>query len=147
MVQKHEMTADFEQLSYSSEMLMNAWDGVSETYEELRYSNFASNELYEFVNWIRKTTLSQLLFPGISLGQLLISKSDEHGRLNYQKTLKIGLNQQTGNYDFSYSDWDLIREGSDWGKAIVWAKSCQTDQLRNCFEEFLAWKPEWDNRC
>ncbi len=141
------MIADFEQLSYTSEMLADRWNDISKIYEQLGDSNFAMNELLELVNWIRSTNLSQFLFPGTSLGRLLISKPDEQGKLNYQQTLKIGFHQESGNYDFSYSDWDLIDKNSEYQKAILWSNSYKPDELRNGLEEFLVWKPEWNNRC
>ncbi len=139
------MIADFEKLAYSGEMLSIAWDDVFKIYKQLEHSNFTTVELLELITWIKSTSLSKFLFPGMSLGRLLISKPDKQGKLNYQQTLTIAYNPKSDNYDFTYSDWDIINTKSEYQKAIIWRLACKRDHLITGMETFLEWKPEWNN--
>ena len=144
MIQKHEMTADFEKLTYDATMLKDAWKGALDSATLLVNSKWTSYHILNFINWIIDgSPYSSLFFPGFSLGKLLISKPI-NGKLNYQQTLAISYDNQSDLFTLQYSDWDLIDSKDDFEKAIQWVVKCPGADLGRHFLEFLQWKDNWN---
>ena len=142
MVEKHKMTADFEQLTYDNEMLKTAWKQSLYSADKLVKANWTSHHLLSFIEWINGNSYTGILFPGFSLGTLLISKP-KNGKLNYQQTLAIKYDNQTDLFTMEYSDWDLIESKEESEKAIKWTLKCPGIDLGRHFIEFLNWKQNW----
>jgi hypothetical protein len=144
MIQKHEMTADFEKLTYDATMLREAWKGALESARLLVNSKWTSYHILNFINGIIDgSPYAGILFPGFSVGKLLISKPI-NGKLNYQQTLAISYDNQTDLFTLQYSDWDLIDSPDEFDKAIQWAVKCPGTELIMHFQEFLQWKNNWN---
>lgn len=142
MVQKHMMTADFEQMTYDSDKLKEAWKQSLNSADRLVEAKWTSHHLRSFIEWINGNAYSGILFPGFSLGTLLISKPT-NGKLNYQQTLSIKYDKQTELFTMEYSDWDLIDSVDEYKKAIMWTQKCPGIDLGRHFIEFLNWKQNW----
>jgi len=143
MVQKKEMTAKFEKLTYNSEMLKNSWKNQFVLFEKLNKSKISDYEFTNFIDWILRTRYSEKLFASSSMWRLLISMPNPNGKLNYQKTLKIEFDNGTGLYEMEYSDWDIINHKDDYKKAILWTKKSTGIELINNFLEFINWNKNW----
>ena len=141
MVQKHEMTADFEQLTYTKEMLKECWEKQIDSFKLLVNAGWTDNRILDFIYYMTTTSYSSVLFPGSSLGTLLISKPKD-GKLNYQQTLAIKYDNTTDLFTMEYSDWDLI-ESADDTKKIQWNIKCSGIELGQRFQDFLAWNKDW----
>jgi len=143
MVEKHKMTASFEQLKYSSLMLREEWTKMVSTFNDLANNGWTDNAIIELITYISISEFGAKLFPGSSLGTLLISKPID-GRLNYQTTLGISFDKKTNKFVFSYSDWDSIDNREDYIKAIIWKQECQKSELKTSFIDFIKWNETWD---
>ena len=109
MVQKKQMTADFEQLTYNGEMLKDSWKAQRELFQKLKTSKTPQYGMVSFIDWfLMFDWYSTKLFAGSSMWRLLMSKPDPNGKLNYQQTLTISWNYKTLMYILEYSDWDII---------------------------------------
>jgi len=142
MVQKHIMTADFEQQTYDSDKLKESWKQSLNSADRLVEGNWTSHHLRSFIEWINGNAYSGIFFPGFSLGTLLISKPT-NGKLNYQQTLSIKYDNQTDLFTMEYSDWDLIDSADESEKAIMWTLKCPGIDLGRHFMEFINWKQNW----
>jgi hypothetical protein len=136
------MIADFEQLTYTSEMLKEVWDNLVERFNLLIKGGRTNKHVLDLINYIRTTDYANKFFPGSSLGTLLISKPI-NGRLNYQQTLEISVDKAKDNIQLKYSDYDAIDNRDDWQKAILWTAECQGDKLKDKFLEFIEWNENW----
>jgi hypothetical protein len=142
MIQKHKMTADFEKAFYSRDMLKHCWDEQLEYFTTLTKSGWTHFSILDFIRYIQTTIYATILFPGSSLGTLLISKPKD-GYLNYQQTLAISFDRTTELFTLQYSDWDLIESADDSAKAILWTVKCPGIELGQKFLDFLKWKKNW----
>jgi hypothetical protein len=142
MVQKNTMTADFEKLTYDSEMLKEVWSQNLITANKLVEAKWTSPYLLPFIEWINGTIYSGIFFSGFSLGNLLISKPI-FGKLNYQQTLSIKYDNQTDLFTMEYSDWDLINSTEEYNEAIIWTLKCPGNELGRHFIDFLKWNKNW----
>src|SRR5690349_16500952 len=136
MVQRKEMTSDFEKLIYDAAMLRDAWHKFQRTATMLVHGGWTSNDILSFIEWIKNSEYSSQLFPGSSMGTLLISKP-RNGKLNYQQTLSISYDNQTRLFTMKYSDWDLIDSPEESEKAIQWTATCPGGDLNRNFIEFI----------
>lgn len=143
MIQKNHMRADLEQLTYDADKLKSVWKEISLNAKPLVEARWTSHHLLTFIDWINQNTYSGILFPGFSLGKLLISKP-RNGKLNYQQTLAIAYDNQTELFRLQYSDWDTITSQDEYEKAIQWTAKCPGTDLCTNFLEFLKWKSNWD---
>lgn len=142
MVQKHEMIAGFERLTYSSEMLREEWNEIIERFKLIINGGWTDESVLGFINYILQTDYADRFFPGSSLGTLLISKP-EKGRLNYQRTLAISFDRQASIFRMTYSDWDTIASEDDGSKAVLWTAECSGNELQFKFDEFMKWNKNW----
>ena len=142
MIQKHDMVADFEKLIYDAAMLKDVWRKTQNTAKELVDAEWTSHHILTFIDWINENVYSSLLFPGFSLGKLLISKP-KSGKLSYQQTLSISYDNRTELFTMQYSDWDQIDSRDDFEKATQWTAKCPGADLCWHFLEFLKWKKNW----
>lgn len=142
MVERHKMIADFEQLTYNDEMLKECWDEQIISFESLVAAGWTDTRILDFINYLRKTSYASVLFPGSSMGNLLISKP-KNGKLNYQQTLAIKFDRSTDLFLMEYSDWDLIDSRDDTKKAIQWNIKCSGIELAQRFQEFAEWNKNW----
>lgn len=142
MVQKHKMTANFEQLTYNDEMLKNSWEKQLINFKVFKSNKTIDNGMIDFINWILQNSYSQNLYAGSSMYTLLISKP-KIGRLNYQQTLEIKFDILTKLYDLKYSDWDTIDSPEDSKNAILWKFKCTGIELSTRFLEFMEWNKNW----
>jgi hypothetical protein len=143
MVQKKEMIAEFEKLTYNSEMLKNSWKNQLVLFKKLNKSKISDYEFTNFIDWILRTRYSEELFAGSSMWRLFISMPNQNGKLNYQQTLKIEFDNGTGLYEMEYSDWDTISAKDDYKKAIIWTRKSTGIELINNFLEFINWNKNW----
>lgn len=144
MVHKKEMTADFEQLTYTSEMLKNSWKEQLVIFENLSKTRITEYGLSNFIDWIIRTAYySERLYAGSSMWRLLIRMPKPNGKLNYQQTLEIQVDSKTSLYTMKYSDWDIIDNRDDYEKAVVWKTKCTQIELINKFIEFIHWNKDW----
>ena len=142
MVEKHKMIADFEQLTYTPEMLRREWDKQVNYFRSLIAGGWTNKAVVDLIEYIRNTHRAGIFFPGISLGTLLISKP-ENGKLNYQRTLAISVNSQTNKIYLTYTDWDTIDKQEEWERTVLWSAECSEEQLQDKFAEFLKWNEKW----
>ena len=68
MVEKHKMIAGFEQLTYTSEMLREAWDNQVENFHLLINGGWANKHVLDLINYIRTTEYANKLFPEVQWG-------------------------------------------------------------------------------
>ncbi len=142
MVQKHEMTADFEKVIYTPDMLKQCWEKQIGNFTTLSKAGWTDFSILDFIHYIRTTTYETNLFPGSSLGTLLISKP-KGGYLNYQQTLSISFDKITGLFTMKYSDWETINSSDDSDKAILWIAKCAGIELGQKFQDFMLWQKNW----
>lgn len=142
MVEKHKMIADFEQLTYTPEMLRQVWDESADHFKSFIHSGWTNKAVIDLIEYIRQTPYADKFFPGSSIGTLLISKP-KNGKLNYQQTLAVSVDNQTNRIFLKYSDWDTIDRQEDWEKTILWTAECSTEDLKDKFEEFIKWNKNW----
>ena len=142
MVLKHEMTADFEKVKYDPDMLKQCWDEQIDNFTTLAKAGWTHISIIDFIHYIQTTNYNTTLFPGSSLGKLLISKPKD-GYLNYQQTLSIDFDKTTGLFIMKYSDWDTINSADDYQKAILWTVKCPGIELVQKFQDFLKWQKNW----
>ena len=142
MIKKHKMIADFEQLTYTPEMLQNVWVKFADSFQLLINGGWTNNNVLDLIKYIIDKGYSNKFFPGSSMGTLLISKP-KNGKLNYQQTLRISVDNVTNKVLLSYSDWDIIEKKEDWKKTIIWTAECSAEQLKEKFEEFIKWNKGW----
>ncbi len=136
------MIADFEQLTYSSEMLRKEWINAIDSFKMIINGGWMDESILGFIDYILKTDYADRFFPGSSLGTLLMSKP-EKGSLNYQRTLAISFDRQTSIFKMSYSDLDTIENEDDDSKAVIWTTECSGNDLQLKFEEFMKWNKNW----
>lgn len=136
------MIAGFEQLIYTPEMLEKEWENIVCRFEDLIEGGWANEAVLNLIKYIRKTQYSKLLFPGSSLGTLLISKP-RNGKLNYQQTLSISDQGSKNKIKLNYSDWDIINKEEDAERAILWNEEINNEELIDKFEEFMNWNRNW----
>lgn len=136
------MIADFEQLTYTPEMLRKEWDKYVGHFKNLISGGWTNKGVINLIEYIRKKNHADNFFPGSSLGTLLISKP-KNGKLNYQQTLAVSVDKLTNKISLSYSDWDTIDKQEDWKSAILWTAECSEEQLVFKFEEFAKWNKKW----
>lgn len=142
MVLKHEMIADFEKVKHTPEMLKQCWEEQVASFAALANIGWVHFAIVDFINYVRTTVYETTLFPGSSLGTLLISKPND-GFLNYQQTLSISFDNTTGLFTMKYSDWDTIDSKDDFEKAILWTVKCSGIELGQKFQDFLDWQKNW----
>lgn len=142
MVEKHKMIADFEQLTYSPEMLREVWNNQGHQFKGLISAGWTNEKVLQLIDHIRKTKYAAELFPGSSMGALLLSKP-RRGKLNYQQTLTVSFDNQRNKFIMKYSDWDIIDNKDEWEKSILWEAECIGEELTNKFDEFIAWNTNW----
>ncbi len=136
------MKAEFEQLTYTKEMLKEIWEKQIEKFKLLIDGGWTEKKILDFINYLNSTSYSSVLFPGSSLGTLLISKP-KCGRLNYQQTLSIKYENLTNLFIMEYTVWDLIDSDDKTKKEIRWNIKCTGIELIPRFHDFLAWNEEW----
>jgi hypothetical protein len=142
MVQKKEMTADFEQLTYNKELLRASWDRQLEIFKNLSKTRVAANGFYNLISWM-EMWYSEWFFVHSAMWRLFISKPTPEGKLNYQQTLLIEFDPITSLYTLEYSDWDTINLGDDTEKAILWKSTCFENEVNAKFIEFMRWHKDW----
>ena len=143
MVQKNQMTADFEQLTYTAKLLKDSWEDKHTYFKLFASHGTVDHGMTDFISWIIQTNHSERLFAGSSMYRLLISKP-KNGKLNYQQTLSISFDKPTGLYTMQYSDWDTIDHEKDYKDAIQWKSKCTGIELAARFLEFLEWNKSWN---
>lgn len=136
------MIADFEKVIYTAEQLRQCWDQQIDNFTSLAKAGWTNDSIIDFINYINTTIYKTTLFPGSSLGTLLISKP-KNGYLNYQQTLSISFDKTSGLFTMQYSDWDVISSSADSDKAILWAIKCPGIELEQKFQDFLDWQKNW----
>lgn len=137
------MAADFERERHTPEMLHAYWEKFYDSYNNLRHSGFTVPEIIELVATIRDTKYSYLLFPGSSMGRLLISKPNIDGQLNYQQTLTINKVWNSNMIEMKYDDWNLLNPGDKTQNSTLWSVNCEGKELNTKFEEFISWNKHW----
>jgi hypothetical protein len=142
MIEKHELSADFEKLTYTPDMLHDWWKKFYISYQYLLPGGFTSQEIVDLVKYISESNFSYQLFCGSSLGRLLISKPRQ-GKLNYQQTLSIEKEWNSNVIKLTYDDRDILNKGDNTSNAILWTTECSGEQLFDKFNEFISWNKSW----
>jgi hypothetical protein len=137
------MNANFEKLTYNTDMLRNSWKDQLGNFTIFASSNNADKGITDFISWIYKNNYSKNLFAGSSLFTLLINKP-KNGKFNYQQTLSISFNDSTRIYEMQYSDWDTIERHEDSDNAILWEAKSNGAELPMKFLEFMNWNKNWN---
>jgi hypothetical protein len=143
MVEKHKMIADFEKIAFSADMLKQCWKDQVENFTALANAGWTDHSIVAFLHYIGTTIYETKLFPGSSLGNLLISRPNKDGYLNYQQTLSISFDKATGFFTLRYFDWDSIDSADDSDKATLWSVKCFGIELGQRFQDFLTWQKTW----
>jgi len=143
MVLKHELVSENEQHLYTPAMLQVAWDKLVPYFQSFLDTPFSNEAVIGLVEYLSTSQYATRFYPGSSLGTLLISKPEPDGRLNYQRTLAISVDNNTNLIQLEYSDWDTIDDEADWKKAIIWTATCEGPELKTTFEAFIAWNTAW----
>lgn len=107
---------------------------------DLINGGWASEKILDLIEHIKQNKYSSELYPGSSLGRLLISKP-ENGKLNYQRTLTVETKMNMKEISFEYSDWDIISDISE--SPVLRKAECEPEKLIDMFEEFLKWNKNW----
>lgn len=141
MLEKHKLFGD-ELLIHTPAMLRYRWQLTLDKYKDFLENNCKPEALVELVEYILTQDYADKLYPGTSIGNLLISKPID-GNLNFQKTLKISDRHYDNKLELRYSDLDLIDNRDDYKNAILWKVDCYEYQLIKKFEEFISWKKDW----
>lgn len=142
MVQKKEMTADFEQLTYNSELLKASWEKQLAIFKNLSKTRADEHGLYDLISWA-KMWYSEYFFVYSCMWRLFISKPTPEGKLNYQQTLMIQFDSRNSLYEMEYSDWDIINPEDDVKDAILWKTKCFENELKPQFIKFMQWNTKW----
>ena len=143
MAQKSKMTAYFEKLVYTSDILRSSWEDQLVIFKNLKITRTPNQGISNFIEWILRLHYSEALFASSSLWRLMISKPTTYGKLNYQQTLKIEFDSRIALYTMEYSDWDTIDTKEDNEKAILWKTKCTWIELVPRFKDFLHWNTQW----
>ena len=141
MLEKHKLFGD-ELLIHTPVMLRNRWQLTLNYYKDFLENNYKPEAFVELVEYILTQDYADKLYPGTSVGNLLISKPID-GKLNFQKTLKISDRHYDNKLELRYSDLDLIDNRDDYENAILWKVDCYEYQLIKKFKEFISWKKDW----
>lgn len=139
---KHEMIADYEQLTYTGKMLRENWVRQIDHFLSLIEGGWTNSEVVELIRFISESKYGETLFPDSSLGTLLISKP-QNGRLNYQQTLEVAVNNSEGKMYLIYTNFDLINSIDEYKNSIEWCKEVEEGNLKRDFFEFVAWNKSW----
>ena len=139
-MQKHPTIGLKENLSYTSEMLKSEWTIISGRFKLLIEGKRATEKVMELIEYIENSKYSTELYPGSSLGRLLISKP-EGGKLNYQRTLSIDTSPFRKRILLEYSDWDTVQDRSE--NPVLWRVECEPENLIDTFEGFIKWNKNW----
>lgn len=142
MIEKHKLIADFEKLTYTPDMLHDYWTNFHKNYRDNLKGGWTSQEIIDLVKYISESNFSYVLFPGSSIGRLLISKP-RHGKINYQQTLTVERKFKSDTIKLTYDDWDTLSEGDKTSNAILWTSECSGGQLLDKFKEFVSWNKTW----
>ena len=136
------MKADYEQLTYTEKMLRETWVRQIEHFLSLIEGGWTNSEVVELIRFISENKYGEMLFPGSSLGRLLISKP-QSGKLNYQQTLEVAVNHSNGKILMTYTNFDLIDNFDEYKNAIEWHKEVTDRNLIYDFLEFVEWNKSW----
>lgn len=139
-MQKHPTNNYLEKLTYTPEILQLEWRKMSETFVDLVKSGWANKNFLDLIEHIINSKYSSELYPGSSLGRLLISKP-ENGKLNYQRTLTVETKMNKKEIALEYSDWDNIKKVNETN--VLWRTECVAENLIEKFDEFLKWNKNW----
>ncbi len=123
-------------------MLLEIWIKQEEHFKSLIRASWTNEKILQLIEHIRTTRHVAELFPGSSMGTLLISKL-RNGKLNYQQTLAVSFDIQKSKFIMKYSDWDTIDSKEEWEKSIIWQTECDGEDLKNKFDEFIEWNATW----
>ena len=141
MVTKHPLSESEENAICTADFLQKQWREISRSLESCIPGQWSNQAMVDLANYISNSKTSQSLYPGISMGTLLISKPVNQ-KLNFQKTLAISY-LKNGKNHLSYTDYNVIENKDDWKKTILWEKECDEKNLEKTFLEFITWKKNW----
>ena len=139
---KHKMIADYEKLIYTDEMLRETWVRQIDHFVSLIDGGWTNSEVVDLIRFISGSKYGAILFPGSSVGRLLISKP-QNGRLNYQQTLDVTVDIADKSIVMTYTNFDLIESLDDHRTSIEWQKTVENGNLLRSFLEFVEWNKLW----
>jgi hypothetical protein len=137
---KHAINDERQKIHFNSQMLNEEWDNISEDFHLIVNGGWANEKMINFINYVKKSKYSSQLYPGTSLGVLLISKP-ENGKLNFQRTLAIDSKKNQNKVTLKYTDWDTIETEKE--DPTLWEEECDFVELEIKFEEFMKWNKYW----
>lgn len=133
------MITNFDNTLFTPEMLKHEWWRSTERLKSLLYAGWTLEEILNLANYIYESPMALTLYPGTSIGKLLISKPI-NGFLNYNQTLSITPDLQNNKIHiryFKFINEDLIN------REIVWYYECTKNNLIEKFNEFMNWNNDW----
>ena len=95
------MITNFDNTFFTPEMLKQEWWRSAERLKSLLYAGWTLEEIWSLSNYIYESPFAYFLYPGTSLGKLLISKP-VNGKLDYSKTLHVIPDVMNNNINLKY---------------------------------------------
>ena len=138
---KHHTHAD----EISTSDLKEKWASTLSYYDEMIELGHPLRSIRFLVRHIIENGYDNYYFPGTSLFDLLISIPIDN-KVNYSKTLRVGVDELRCEVKFVYRDWTGLSRGNtaDLKKSFVWSETCQLTESIDTFEYFISTRPEWD---
>lgn len=133
------MVTNFDNTIFTAEMLKHEWLRCTERIEALLYAGWTLKEIWNLSNYIYESSFAFILYPGTSMGKLLISKPID-GKLNYNQTLSIIPDVESNKIYIKYYKY---KDNNILEKEILWRKECLENNLINRFNEFMNWNSDW----
>jgi hypothetical protein len=123
----------------SSADLIGKWVEILLFYDQLIANGHQLDPIRNLVSYIIKKGYNIYLFPSSSLFNLLVSVP-LNNKVNYNKTLKIELDQLRNIIKFDYRDYaGLNREVyEDFEKSLKWTKICKLSESCNMIDFFIS---------
>jgi len=123
----------------SSADLIGKWVEILLFYDQLIANGHQLDPIRNLVSYIIKKGYNIYLFPSSSLFNLLVSVP-LNNKVNYNKTLKIELDQLRNIIKFDYRDYaGLNREDyEDFEKSLKWTKICKLSESCNMIDFLIS---------
>jgi hypothetical protein len=120
-------------------MLNREWERNIERLELLLYAGWTIEEILNLTVYIYKSPISQILYPGTSMGKLLISKPI-NGILNYNQTFSVTPDIEKNKIYMKYLS---RKDKNSVDRETMWNYECSSNNLIEKFNEFMEWNIDW----
>lgn len=133
------MITNFDNTYFTPEMLNREWERNIERLELLLYAGWTIEEILNLTVYIYKSPISQILYPGTSMGKLLISKPI-NGILNYNQTFSVTPDIEKNKIYMKYLS---RKDKNSVDRETMWNYECSSNNLIEKFNEFMEWNIDW----